>query len=132
MRLNFKKLVSVMLAVVCIFTFSAEVFAGDKRTLEFPNAGTNYVTIKGDNSSDLFSDTYVIKIYGLIDSVTVSKIKNCSITKRSYDKSTGVYTIKFKVNGFTYGKVLLKIKSQSDISVSTTEDEVSLWKGNCY
>lgn len=128
MRSSLKKLVSIMLVVVCILTFSAEVFAG---TLEFSNEGTNYVTIKGDNSSDLFSDTYYVWIYGSGNSVTVSKKKNCKVTIDSY--SSGAYRIKIKVNRLTYGKVLLKIKSGSnDTSVSTSDNEVSLWRGNCY
>ncbi|MBQ6304260.1 MAG: hypothetical protein IJK83_09555 [Clostridiales bacterium] len=132
MRSSLKKSVSVLLVVICIFTLGAEVLAGSKRTLKVPNQGTNYVTIKGDNSSDLLSDTYEVWIYGTGNSVTISKSKNCTVSKK-YFSSTGAYRITIKVKGLTFGKVLVKINSGStDTEVVTYDNEVTLYRGNCY
>lgn len=132
MRTSLKKSVSVLLVVVCIFMLGAEVLAGSKKSLDFPNQGTNYVTIKADNSSDLLSDTYVVWIYGSANSVTISKSKNCSKVTKT-DLSSGACKITIKVKGLKFGKVLVKINSGStDTEVVTSDNEVTLYRGNCY
>ena len=129
MKSSLKKLVSVMLAVICIFTISVEVFAG---TLNFHNSGTNYVTIKGDNSSDWWGDEYEVWVYGTGNSISISKSKNCTV-KTKYYSTSGSWKITIKVKAHSFGKVLVKINSGStDTSVETSDNEVSLWKGNCY
>ena len=132
MRSSLKKSVSVLLVVVCIFMLGAEVLAGSKKTMTFPNQGTNYVTIKGDNSSDLLPDTYEVWVYGTNNSVTISKSKNCTVSKK-YFSSTGAYRITIKVKGLKFGKVLVKINSGSnDTEVVTYDNEVTLYRGDCY
>ena len=133
MRSSLKKLVSIVLAVVCIFTFTSEVFASKEYKLRLNKTGTNYVTIKADNSSDWLPDSYEVRIDGLVSEVTKVKCKNCTV-KIKRDESTGTYRVIIKdVKGLSFGKVLLKVVTQNnDTDVKTSDKEVSLWRGNCY